>query len=221
MPSSGRSATDRSGGAWVRRAALAIVLATLLLATAPGLRPPPAAAASSSPAVDLALRSLHIDTQAFQASIPTNPVVGRNYTLALMISNASNESIPIVIGVHTTLGAVSVQPLEAQAVIGPGKSMEGNFSMVPFAATSQGPVNVTASVFVWFVNLMPRPQLAVSVSALIFTIQPYPYAPVIEAAAAAALVLGAAAVLVHLRRSGRGTPDGAPSGVAHSHRLLK
>lgn len=165
---------------------------------------PRAQAAAVSPVNVAALsQDIQIDKALFFASIPSYAVIGQNYSVKLVVTNTSNQSIPIIIAMHSSLGAVSITPFQAQLVIGPGKQVSGNFSLIPVNSAPLGPVNVSATVSIWFLSQMPRPQVAQKVSTLIYGIEPYPYAPVIIGASVLIILASVVVVVQHLRRSRR------------------
>jgi len=164
--------------------------------------PRPASAASSPQSFPVS-----IDKTVFSSTIPSYALLGRNYTVKVLVSNTSNEPVPIILRVNGPVNLIYTHPLLLQLVVGPGQQVLANFSLVPFSIF-RGPINMTAVLWVWFFDQMSRPEIAEQVSAIIGGVQPS-QSSTLALVSVVALVSAAtvAAVYVVVRRNRRGNKD--------------
>ena len=159
---------------------------------------------SSSSTTTLASIPIHIDRTLFIATVPTYADLGRNYTVKVMVVNDWNQAVPIVLRVDGPVDSVTIHPLVIHALVGAGAKFLANFSLIPVTQHSAVPLTLTAVLAVWYFNTMDRPQVVETVSTVIQSVAPSPYAGAIWAAAAALLVVPMAIGWLALRsRRGR------------------
>lgn len=180
---------------------IAFLLVVLVAISTPASVPRPVWAASSPQNLPIS-----IDETLFQSTVPSHAVLGHNYTVKLLVRNTSNESVPIVLRVNGPVDVIYTHPLLLQVVVGAGQQVLTNFSLIAFNRYS-GLINVTAILWVWYFDRMPRPQIVQQVSALMNGVAPsplYPFVLVLVGALPLAVVI---VVFLRIRRNRRGTSD--------------
>jgi hypothetical protein len=177
-------------------AALAIALLSLLLSQSV-----PVASAQSTGSTGLTpeeANSIRMNSFLFEATVPNAVYVGENFSVSLLLTNVSNESIPVVVELSTPVDMLYVTPHVHRDSIKPGAAITEIFWMVPIQPTNHAQ-NVTARVYIWFQDRMAAPALVIQTTTFVFSIAPSPLAPYV-AAAIVLVVLAAGASLILLAK---------------------
>ncbi len=109
---------------------------------------------------------LSINKALFLATVPSYAVLGHNYTVLVQVANISNESVPIILRIDGPIGTIYTFPVYLQVVLAPNSQTLENFTLIAFN-TVKGLMNITATMWVWYVNKMDRPVVAQQVSTVI------------------------------------------------------
>ena len=115
-----------------------------------------------------------IDTSLFVSTVPSYITIGQNYTVKILVSNNLPQQVPIILQLVAPVAALYIHPLIVHTVALPNQSVIANFTIVSFNKSYQGPINVSAMLWVWLPS-SGGPQLAQEVSALIYGVNLYPY----------------------------------------------
>lgn len=180
------------------RAALALILVSLAASAAV-----PGAFAQTAPGSGLTAAessALRLNTLLFDATVPSTPYLGENFSVSVQLTNVSNESIPVIVQVSTPPATLYVTPHVHTDLIPPGAQVTEIFWIVAIQTTHTAQ-NVTANVWVWFQSSMPSPVLVTKYTAYVHTITPSPLAPYVGGALVLVAVAAGAAVLFRKRLS--------------------
>lgn len=181
------------------RGALLLALTVAMVAWAAVFPAPPASAASQSGLTSVEAHAITIDAPLFDASVPSTAHVGENISVKLHVTNASNETLPIILGLSVPVSVLYVSPLLIHTDIQPKGQLTETFYLVVIQQNQGGGANVTAKVWIWFYDTMAAPQLVAQTSAKVYTILPSPEAPV-AAAGVLLVAVAAVSVVVFVRR---------------------
>jgi hypothetical protein len=164
---------------------------------------PPAQGAPSSTsttkttsASSLVLPSLQggiaIDKQQFVTSVPSYALLGVNYTLRVVVQSSVSIVVPVVIKIAVPVEAIFVHPQIIKMDVQPESSAIANFTILPFGAPHTGPFDVTAQLYVFFLNSnMSSPELVDQATAVVSSIgpNPFPYLDVVLVSAGAVTIV--------------------------------
>jgi hypothetical protein len=167
---------------------------------------PQASAASQTGLTSAEAHAIVIDAPLFDASIPGTAHVGENISVLVHITNTSNQTLPIIVGLTVPVSILYVSPLLIHTYIGPNGQLTETFYMVVIQQNQSGAAVVTAKVWIWFVDAMPAPQLVAQTSASVYSIRPSPEAPLAAAGVLLVTVATVSVVLLVRRRSSRTPP---------------
>jgi hypothetical protein len=181
----------------------AVLLITLVALSVQASVPTPVLAASNPQTSNPQSIPVSIDKTLFFSTVPSYAVLGHNYTVKLLVRNTSDQPVPIILRVNIPVDVIYTHPLLLQLVVGPGQQVLTNFSLIAFNRYS-GLINVTAVMWVWYFDQMPRPQIVQQVSTLIDGVTPSPLLPVALVAVVALSAAAGAAIYLGIRRSRRG-----------------
>ena len=163
-------------------------ISALLLLSLLVLSPQGASAASQPSGLTPSEKgALTIDKGLFAATVPSFAYVGQNISVVLRITNRSNETLPIIVGLSVPVDILYVSPLLIHQTIQPHGQLTDTFFVVVIQQSSQGAVNVTAKIWVWFLDRMNGPELVFQTSTELYNIGP---------SAQAGVIVGAAALIV-------------------------
>jgi len=150
---------------------------------------------------------LTIDQSRFIASVPSSATVGENYTLSVEVQSTANVTVPIIVRVIAPVSAIFVHPQILRADIPPNGTVLATFTIVPFIIWHQGPMNVTASLWVWFIHKTSTPQLVDQATAYVYSIRPsaFPYLKVLLISGATVAIVLVLVFYPNVIRRGRQT----------------
>jgi hypothetical protein len=137
-------------------------IAVMLVLTLASSSDRPAHALTSSQLSQIT-SDLSFNDALFVSTVPSYPVLGHNYTVKLQVTNISNESVPIVLRLDAPIEVVFTSPIYLNVEVGPSSQTTFNFTLVAYAV-QRGPLNVTATMWVWYINQMNRPVIAQQIS---------------------------------------------------------
>jgi hypothetical protein len=163
----------------------------------------------ASAAQDTQSSPVSIDQTLFLSTVPSYAVLGHNYTVKLLVSNTSNESVPIILRVSVPVGLIYTHPTILQLIVEPDQQVLTNFSLIAFDKYN-GPINVTAILWVWFYDNSSRPVVAEQISTVIDSVTPSPLSSIALISIVALSVTTAAIVVFSVRRGRRRGMDPQP-----------
>ncbi len=135
-------------------------------ATRPALAAP---AVTSNPLTDY----ISFDSNLFVSTVPSYAILGHNYTLYLLVTNTANKSVPVILRVDAPVQSVYTFPVYLHVLVAPESQILTNFTLIAFNL-AKGPLNVTATMWVWFFQQMSRPVIAQQASTIIDGVVPSP-----------------------------------------------
>ncbi|MCL4519962.1 MAG: hypothetical protein M1587_12290 [Thaumarchaeota archaeon] len=144
---------------------------------------------------------VHIDQVLFMSTVPTSANIGQNYTVEVLISNNSDQPVPILLQLNVPLNMVNVRPFIILETAEPEGQFLANFTIVAFSKPNQGTISITAILSIWFVGLMNQPQIVQQISANIYRVNPSNYSQVIFLVTVAGIASAVAIVSLYLRKS--------------------
>ncbi len=165
---------------------------------------------SATPALGVASSDsllVSMDKTLFISTIPSYAVLGHNYTVRVLVTNHSNQSVPIILRIDGPLDLVYTYPIFVQVAVEPGHQLLSNFSLIAFATSTQT-INVTAKLWVWFFDKTPAPVLVQQVSATINGVRSPAYSRIILAGVVVLIALPI--VVISIKRLRRGQPGKRP-----------
>ncbi len=90
---------------------------------------------------------VEIDGSLFGSSVPGSMVIGRNYSVNVMISNNLNQSVIVVIRMDFPVESILVDPLVRTLVLEPRDQVLTHFTLIAYD-TLAGRANITAVLFI-------------------------------------------------------------------------
>jgi hypothetical protein len=176
------------------------VLAALLLVILASSQVPVVRGASTTSRSTTTLNlggQVTIDKQIFAISVPAYPLLGGNYTLRIVVQNTANITVPIMVRVTATVGAIYTHPKILRTDVQPnGIVTLDEFTMVPFGPPHQGgPFSVTALLYVFFPDQMSSPELVDQATAQVSAIGTNPF-PTLDWVVVSAIAITVALAVV-------------------------
>ncbi|MDG7000157.1 MAG: hypothetical protein JRN15_13710, partial [Nitrososphaerota archaeon] len=120
-----------------------------------------------------------MDPALFASTVPNSAIIGKNYTIEILVNNNSDQPVPILLKLNVPLNMINIRPFLVLGTVQPNSQFLANFTIVVFSESSQGEISISAVLSIWYAGLMSKPQVVQEISANIYRIDPSSYSQLV------------------------------------------
>ena len=91
-----------------------------------------------------------MDPALFASTVPTSAIIGKNYTIEILINNNSDQPVPILLELNVPLNMINIRPFLVLGTVQPNSQFLANFTIVVFSQSSQGEISISAVLSIWY-----------------------------------------------------------------------
>ena len=140
-----------------------------------------------------------MDPALFASTVPNSAIIGKNYTIEILVNNNSDQPVPILLKLNVPLNMINIRPFLVLGTVQPNSQFLANFTIVVFSESSQGEISISAVLSIWFVGVMSKPQVVQQISADIYRVEPSSYSQIVFFITGLGIASAVAITLLYIR----------------------